>query len=121
LDIGKRRDCIMSILISYSSSNIVKVLSISEHSIYIYYVPLAVILNNSAFSSESVGAFRAIIFWDITPCSLLKVKGGFGGTRSLHLEGLRISQARNVPTKRQLTFNGLHGVISHKIQGRVSK
>jgi hypothetical protein len=34
-------------------------------------------------------------FWDITPCSLLKVKWCFGGTCCLHLQGRRISQARN--------------------------
>jgi hypothetical protein len=25
-------------------------------------------------------------FWDITPCSLLKISRRFGGTRSLHLQ-----------------------------------
>jgi hypothetical protein len=35
------------------------------------------------------------ISWDITPCSLLKVNRRFGGKRRLHLQGRRISQARN--------------------------
>jgi hypothetical protein len=35
------------------------------------------------------------IFWDITPCSPLKVNRRFGGTYRLHLQGPRISQARN--------------------------
>jgi hypothetical protein len=69
----------------------------------------------------------------------------FGGARSPHLQGRRIKQSRNqleegrkqsnrlcqnfrliffdaedgdryVPTKRRLNFNGLHGVISQKIE-----
>jgi hypothetical protein len=35
------------------------------------------------------------VFWNITPCSLLKVNRRFGGTCRLHLQGRRISQARN--------------------------
>jgi hypothetical protein len=37
---------------------------------------------------------KKYIFWDITPCSSLKVNRRVGGT-SLHLQGERISQARN--------------------------
>jgi hypothetical protein len=79
------------------------------------------------------------IFWDKIPCSPLKVNRRFGGTRRLHFQGRRVSRARNwresrlearrflarlilrpwwwrwhVPPKRLLTFNGLHGFISHK-------
>jgi hypothetical protein len=36
---------------------------------------------------------KSSIFWDITPCSPLKVTGRFGGAR--RLDGRRISQARN--------------------------
>jgi hypothetical protein len=35
------------------------------------------------------------IFWDITPCSLVKVNRHFGGTYCLHLQGRRISQTKN--------------------------
>jgi hypothetical protein len=35
------------------------------------------------------------IFWDMMPCSLLKVNWSFRGTCHLHLQGWRISQARN--------------------------
>jgi hypothetical protein len=35
------------------------------------------------------------IFWDITPCSLLKVNRCFGGTCRLHLQRRKISQPRN--------------------------
>jgi hypothetical protein len=36
------------------------------------------------------------IFWDIMPCSLLKVNRHFGGTCHPHFQGWRLSQARNV-------------------------
>jgi hypothetical protein len=35
------------------------------------------------------------IFWDITLCSTLKANRHFGGLCCLHLQGQRISQARN--------------------------
>jgi hypothetical protein len=38
---------------------------------------------------------RSSIFWDISPCSLLKVNLSFGGICRLHLQGRRTSQARN--------------------------
>jgi hypothetical protein len=34
-------------------------------------------------------------FWDITPCSLLKVNRRFGGTCRFNRQGERISRARN--------------------------
>jgi hypothetical protein len=88
---------------------------------------------------------KSAIFWDITPCSLLKVNRRFGRTCRNHLQGRRISRARNqsesrwqaeflisrwflarlilrllrwrpfVPLKRWLTFKGLHGVIFQKM------
>jgi hypothetical protein len=36
-----------------------------------------------------------LLFWDITPCSPLKVNGRFGGIYRLHLQGGRISRTRN--------------------------
>jgi hypothetical protein len=85
---------------------------------------------------------RRYIFWDITPCSPMKLNRRFGGTYCLHLQGGRIIQARNgikqavrrdllvsslvypstlkkrqySPPKRRLTFTGLHGGISQKIE-----
>jgi hypothetical protein len=35
------------------------------------------------------------VFWDITPCSLLKVDRRFGGIYRLHLQCRRVSQARD--------------------------
>jgi hypothetical protein len=76
---------------------------------------------------------KSSIFWDITSCSQLKMNRRFGGSCRIHIQGRRISQARNqrearsyllilrpwrwrwhVPPKRRLTFNWLHGVISQK-------
>jgi hypothetical protein len=79
-------------------------------------------------------------FWDITPCSPLKVNRRFGGTYRLHLLG-RIRRARyqqilatcfhagillslffgpeyggDVPPKRGLTLDGLYGVVSQKTE-----
>jgi hypothetical protein len=86
---------------------------------------------------------QLLFFWDITLCSPLKVNRHFGGTCRLHLQGRRISQARNqpgsachllsrwllawlilrlsrrrrcVPPKRRLSFNGLHGIMSQEIE-----
>jgi hypothetical protein len=81
-------------------------------------------------------------FWNITPCGPVKISRCFGGTCHLHLQGPKISQARNqheagssalccifacvilwswrwrwhVPPKCLLTFSGLHRVISQKIE-----
>jgi hypothetical protein len=38
---------------------------------------------------------KSTIFWDITPCSPLKVSRRFGGTYHLHLQGRRKNRARN--------------------------
>jgi hypothetical protein len=38
---------------------------------------------------------KSTIYWDITPCSLLNVNRRFGGTNRLHLQGGKISRARN--------------------------
>jgi hypothetical protein len=67
---------------------------------------------------------RSSVFWDIMPCSPLKVKRRSARKCRLHLEGQRISQARRelkpedgyVPLKRRLTFNGIHGFIYQKIE-----
>jgi hypothetical protein len=67
------------------------------------------------------------VFWDITPCSPLKVKRRFRWT--YRKQGLPFASfwflawlilrpwrwRRHVLPKRQSTFNGLHGVIAQKI------
>jgi hypothetical protein len=55
---------------------------------------------------------RSSIFWDITLCSLLKVKVASWLLAWLILGSWRWRQ--HVCPKCQLTFNGLHGIISQK-------
>jgi hypothetical protein len=87
---------------------------------------------------------KSSVYWDIPPHSPLKVSRRFGGTVRLHLQGWRVSQARNeheagkksrsacfmlisclaysstlkmgrnIPPKRLLTFS--YGVIFQKIE-----
>jgi hypothetical protein len=42
---------------------------------------------------------RVLIFWDITPCSPLKVNRRFGRTYDLHLQN-RVSRAQYLPESR---------------------
>jgi hypothetical protein len=70
---------------------------------------------------------KSNVFWDITPCSPLSINRRFGGTsppagatcfRAGFLLNLFFGtwrRRRYVPPKRQLTLNGLHGLISQKI------
>jgi hypothetical protein len=68
------------------------------------------------------GGMMSSAFWDVTPCSPLKVYRRFGGKYCLHFEGWRITQARKPPWSRQQTkpclliLKRLHGVISQKIE-----
>jgi hypothetical protein len=60
---------------------------------------------------------KSIIFWDMTPCSLLSCNRRFGGTYRLHLQGRRNNFSKKPASKQNnwLTLNGLHGVISQKL------
>jgi hypothetical protein len=51
---------------------------------------------------------KSTIFWDITPCSLLKVNRRFGGTYRLHLQGRRTSRASNLPPAFTLVSCSVH-------------
>jgi hypothetical protein len=98
-------------------------------------------LNQWVFCWENLikESLKSSVFRDMMPCSLLKVKWNFWGTFCLHLQCRRIRKARlylppafklvscllilwpwrwrwHVPTKCQLTFNGLHGLISQKVE-----
>jgi hypothetical protein len=79
--------------------------------------------SNQYYCTE--GIIKSTIFWDITPCSPLKVNQCFRGTYRLHLQDLLSHWylawlirpwrwRQHVPPKRWLTFNGLHSIISHK-------
>jgi hypothetical protein len=88
-------------------------------------------------------AMKSSVLWDIKLCSPLKVRRRFGETCHLHLQGKKKSKQGNsmkqvggicflptscwfllrpcrlrwhVPSKRHLTFNGLHSVISLTIE-----
>jgi hypothetical protein len=90
--------------------------------------------NYSAVGFEDLTAavMKSSVFWNITPCSQLKVNRGFGETCHLNLQGRRMSRARNELLSRHIlrpwiwrqnitleclfTFNGPHGVISQKTE-----
>jgi hypothetical protein len=89
---------------------------------------------HSFVNAEKWALTEVGIFWDITPCSPLKVSRRFGGKCYLHFQVWKTDQARNnksfacylltwlvlhpwkrrwlVPPKRRLTFNGLSGAVS---------
>jgi hypothetical protein len=51
----------------------------------------------------------SIIFWDVTPCSLLKCNRRFGGTYRLHLQGRRKNFSKNQPiSRRQTDYTASH-------------
>jgi hypothetical protein len=73
---------------------------------------------------------KSSVFWDILPHSPLKVNQHFGGTCCLHHKLCLLSAScwilarltprpwrwrQYVPLKRQLTLNGLHGVVYQKM------
>jgi hypothetical protein len=43
---------------------------------------------------------KSIIFWDVTPCSLLSCKRRFGGTYRLHPQGRRNNFSKNQQVSR---------------------
>jgi hypothetical protein len=51
--------------------------------------------NYVGFEVLTAVVMKSTIFWDITPCISMKVNRRFGGTYRLHLQGRRISKARN--------------------------
>jgi hypothetical protein len=51
-----------------------------------------------------VVVMKSTIFWDIMPCSPLKVNRRFGGIYHLHLQDQRISRARNQHESRAVGF-----------------
>jgi hypothetical protein len=82
--------------------------------------------------TEHTNTLKISIFWDVTPCSPLKVNRHFGGTCRLHLQQTScylLSRwflarlilrpwrwRRHIPPKCRLTFNGLYGIISQKLE-----
>jgi hypothetical protein len=64
----------------------------------------------------TVSLLKSSIFWDIMPCSPLKVNRRFGGTCRLHLQARRISKVRNQRESRCQAFSGLHDIIYQRIE-----
>jgi hypothetical protein len=64
------------------------------------------------FEVLTAADMKLSIFWDITPCSSLKVNRCFGGTYRFHLQGRRIIQAgKQYEKDSKQTLNWIHGVI----------
>jgi hypothetical protein len=92
------------------------------------FLHLYLVLPRCLFQSCFTAKIFISISYDITLCSPLKVNRRFGATRRLHLCLLPPSRHfiswlfllywrwEHVPPKRRLSFNGLHGVISQKIE-----
>jgi hypothetical protein len=57
---------------------------------------------------------KSYLFWDITPCSPLKVNRRFGGTYRLHLQGRGMSRARN---QRESRWQAELGLLSDPEDG----
>jgi hypothetical protein len=87
------------------------------------------IKNYVGFEVLAAVVMKISVFWYVRPCSPLKVNGRFVRTYRHHLKVQRVSRTRNqheskwlwrckrhVPPKRPLTFNGLQGVMSQKIE-----
>jgi hypothetical protein len=99
-------------------------------------------LDYVGFDVLTAVVMKSTIFWNITPYSPLSVKRRFWGTYRLHLQRRKTKLSkklawkemesfhagfllslffqpwrwrRNVPPKRRLTLNGLHGVTSQKM------
>jgi hypothetical protein len=59
-------------------------------------------METGCHSETSANLYKSIIFWDITSCSPLSVNRRFGGTYRFHLQGRKISSARNQRASRWL-------------------
>jgi hypothetical protein len=52
-------------------------------------------LENPKPSRGASQSLKSSVVWDITPCSPVKVNRRIGGSYGLHLQGLKLNQARN--------------------------
>jgi hypothetical protein len=60
---------------------------------------------------------KSIIFWDVTPCSLLSCNRRIGGTYRLHLQGRRNNFSKNQQASRwQACFLVLAEIISSTLE-----
>jgi hypothetical protein len=101
-----------------------KEITTQRHEGYIIqYFSTEVDINSARFENLTTVVIKSSIFWGTKPYISLKVKWRFEGTSHLDLQGKIINQARrqnkadgtlHAPLKLGLTFNELHGFISHK-------
>jgi hypothetical protein len=63
----------------------------SNHEGYVILVK-AIFPYNVGFGVLTAVVMNSFVFWDIMPCSPLKVDRRFGATCRLHLQGRRLSQ-----------------------------
>jgi hypothetical protein len=75
------------------------------------------------FEVLKVVVMKSFIFWDITPCSLLKMNRYFRGTCPFYIQGHTMNPARNqceegsmLASKYHLTFNRLLSITSQKTE-----
>jgi hypothetical protein len=73
-----------------------------------------IILTSSRLNKYSVRfevltavVMKSTLFWDITPCSPVHVNRRFGETYRLHIQGRRISRARNQRKSRRFFHAGI--------------
>jgi hypothetical protein len=76
---------------------------------------------NLGFEVLTAVVMKSSIFWDIKPCSPLKFNRRFGGTYRLHLQGQKISRARNQRESRLQngTHRGRGGAAEQSVQGKM--
>jgi hypothetical protein len=94
----------------YCTKLYTKAILIAQHSIHLYKSDTSctnlytkailtahtcICFKHIIFLRETQSNSKNTIFWAVTPCSPLKVNRRFGGTYRLHLQGWRISRARN--------------------------
>jgi hypothetical protein len=53
-------------------------------------------LERVGFEVFTAVVMKSIIFWDMTPCSLLSCTRRFGGTYRLHLQGTMLCQDTSI-------------------------
>jgi hypothetical protein len=60
-----------------------------------WFIFCSMLIHTVGFYDLTVVVMKSFIFWDMMPCTPLKVNWRSGGTCCLHLQGQRISQAWN--------------------------
>jgi hypothetical protein len=80
--------------------------------IFIYTEFTIELLRYVGFEVLTAVVMKCSIFWDVTLSSPLKLKGCFGGTCHLHLQGLRISRTGN---ERAIKWQAEMYLLRHKV------